>query len=87
MGGRKQLPCVVLRWEWQRRVIIDPAWLKETLSKMYSHLKGERRRDAMHARYLHDLFVRRTRFDNSDKDRHNHFMNILQVRLPGRLAV
>lgn len=54
------------------------------------HVSGTEREPpsvAVHARYLHDLFVRRTCFDNSDKDRHSHFMNILQVRLPGRLAV
>lgn len=24
IGGKKQPPSIVLRWEWQRRVIIEP---------------------------------------------------------------
>ena len=89
-GNRLQPPHIVLRWEWQVRVCIDPSMLQEwgVGASRLQGLDGLDRQEALKALYLRSIFVRRQRFDETDGvSRRPYRMNLDQRAVPGRMAV
>ena len=88
IGDRKQPPGVVARFEWQARVCVDPNYLVDRGgTNRFANLHGQRLQDRLHEQFLHDLFVRRQRFDKSDGvDRRAYAHNLLGKRIPGRIG-
>lgn len=83
-GGNLVPVCSVLRWEWQRRVLLDPQLLQPRKTSRHFGNNRDDQIAALHGQYLHEIFVRYSRFE---PEYTSPGINMRSPRIHGRFAV
>lgn len=93
-GNRKLPPSVVVRFEWQKRVLVDRRMLGNRYGTFdpskHAGFTNDDSIDALHVRYLNAIFVRRQRFENlrhPGPQRTHLSCNLSRRVLPGIFSV